>query len=196
MAKRVIGITGGIASGKTVVSDAIKDAGGTIIDADVVSREVTRFPAVLSALKEAFPAAFDGDSLDRVKLRSLAFSTAENTKKLNDVTHPAIIEKLKELIDEASGVAFLVVPLMYESGCDKLCDEVVEVYADEETRIKRLLRRNTDITEEVARMIIARQTNEEERLKKADRVIKNDGGIDDLKRKAIELYKSVARACE
>ncbi len=189
MADKVIGITGGIASGKTTVSDELARLGAKIIDADLISREVNEFEECKTALKAAFPSAFDGDRLDRVKLREIAFSTPEDTKKLNSITHPLIIRELKNRINATGGVVFLVVPLMFETGCEKLCDEVITVSAEEKTRIKRLMARNTDITEELAKAIVSRQAGEEDRLARADRVIRNDGDLAEVKREVKKVYE-------
>ncbi len=189
MADKVIGITGGIASGKTTVSDELARLGAKIIDADLISREVNELEECKTALKAAFPSAFDGDRLDRVKLREIAFSTPEDTKKLNSITHPLIIRELKNRINATDGIVFLVVPLMFETGCEKLCDEVITVSAEEKTRIKRLMARNTDITEELAKAIVSRQAGEEDRLARADRVIRNDGDLAEVKREVKKVYE-------
>lgn len=189
MADKVVGITGGIASGKTTVSDELARLGAKIIDADLISREVNEFEECKTALKAAFPSAFDGDRLDRVKLREIAFSTPEDTKKLNSITHPLIIRELKNRINATDGVVFLVVPLMFETGCEKLCDEVITVSAEEKTRIKRLMVRNTDITEELAKAIVSRQAGEEDRLARADRVIRNDGDLAEVKKEVKKVYE-------
>lgn len=189
MADKVIGITGGIASGKTTVSDELARLGAKIIDADLISREVNELEECKTALKAAFPSAFEDDRLDRVKLREIAFSTPEDTKKLNSITHPLIIRELKNRINATDGVVFLVVPLMFETGCEKLCDEVITVSAEEKTRIKRLMARNTDITEELAKAIVSRQAGEEDRLARADRVIRNDGDLAEVKREVKKVYE-------
>ena len=189
MADKVVGITGGIASGKTTVSDELARLGAKIIDADLISREVNEFEECKTALKAAFPSAFAGDRLDRVKLREIAFSTPEDTKKLNSITHPLIIRELKNRINATDGVVFLVVPLMFETGCEKLCDEVITVSAEEKTRIKRLMARNTDITEELAKAIVSRQAGEEDRLARADRVIRNDGDLAEVKKEVKKVYE-------
>ena len=189
MADKVVGITGGIASGKTTVSNELARLGAKIIDADLISREVNELEECKTALKAAFPSAFDGDRLDRVKLREIAFSTPEDTKKLNSITHPLIIRELKNRINATDGVVFLVVPLMFETGCEKMCDEVITVSAEEKTRIKRLMARNTDITEELAKAIVSRQAGEEDRLARADRVIRNDGDLAEVKREVKKVYE-------
>lgn len=189
MASRVIGLTGGIASGKTTVSDELKRLGAVVIDADVVSREAGETEEYKTALKNAFPEAFDGDKLNRAKLREIAFSSPKNTKKLNAATHPIIIRELKNAVDGEDGTIFLVVPLMFETGCDKLCDEVIVVSASEKTRIKRLMARNTDITEELAKKILSGQASEQERISKADRVIYNDGDLSEVISMAKKVYE-------
>ena len=189
MADKIIGITGGIASGKTTVSDELARLGAKIIDADLISREVNELEECKTALKAAFPSAFEDGRLDRGKLREIAFSTPEDTKKLNSITHPLIIRELKNRINATDGVVFLVVPLMFETGCEKLCDEVITVSAEEKTRIKRLMARNTDITEELAKAIVSRQVGEEDRLARADRVIRNDGDLAEVKREVKKVYE-------
>ena len=182
MADKVIGITGGIASGKTTVSDELARLGAKIIDADLISREVNELEECKTALKAAFPSAFEDGRLDRVKLREIAFSTPEDTKKLNSITHPLIIRELKNRINATDGVVF-------ETGCEKRCDEVITVSAEEKTRIKRLMARNTDITEELAKAIVSRQAGEEDRLARADRVIRNDGDLAEVKREVKKVYE-------
>ena len=97
--------------------------------------------------------------------------------------------ELKNRINATDGVVFLVVPLMFETGCEKLCDEVITVSAEEKTRIKRLMARNTDITEELAKAIVSRQADEEDRLARADRVIRNDGDLAEVKREVKKVYE-------
>lgn len=189
MADKVIGITGGIASGKTVVGDELIGLGATVIDADAVSREVGELPEYKNALESAFPSAFANGVLDRSKLREIAFSSPQNAEKLDSATHPIIIRELKSRLSLCGGVVFLIVPLMFETGCDKLCDEVITVHADEKTRIKRLMARNTDITEELAAKIVARQASEEERLARADRVIYNEGNLAEVKEEVKKVYE-------
>lgn len=192
----VIGITGGIASGKSAVTGILEKLGAYIIDADVVSRAVTaEGSSGETLLKEAFPTAFEDGKLDRARLREIVFKDEAELKRLNGITHPLIKSELSRLI-EASGRdrVFLTVPLMFETGCEKLCDYVVTVSADENVRIKRLMLRNTNITEEIARGILRAQADESERIARSDEVIFNDGSLGELEGKVVEFYNKVACA--
>lgn len=189
----VVGITGGIASGKTAVTDELTALGASVIDADILSRETTKKGSVgEKKLKKAFPSAFTNGSLDRKSLRELVFSSENELKKLNSITHPLIKKEAKRRIRaQKGGVLFFAVPLLFETGFDALCDYTVTVHTDEETRIKRLLKRNTDLTEPAARAIVAAQTSDAERIRRADEVIVNDGTTEDLKRLTREFYSRI-----
>ena len=186
----VVGLTGGIASGKSVVSGALGTYPDvTVIDADVISREIYDIPEVAQAVAAEFPESVADGAINRRKLRSV-FSDAQKTEKLNAITHPAIIETCKRRIEEASGIVLLVVPLLFESGMDKLCDSTVVVRASEPMRIKWLLSRD-NIDETMARDVMKRQLDDDERVKKADFVIENDGSISDLEKAADEFLAEI-----
>ena len=189
----VVGITGGIASGKSAVSGILEKKGAYIIDADVVAREVAEPGGKCAAmLAEAFPEAFPEGVLDRRKLREEAFSDKQKLQKLNSITHPMIKAELARRIDGcAESVAFLVVPLMFETGCNSLCDYIVNVVSDEETRINRLKTRNNNITEELAREIMRSQLSENERVTRADEVIVNNDSLEKLEAKVNEFYSKI-----
>lgn len=188
----VLGITGGIASGKSVVSETLAAAGAFVIDADVVSREVVADGTEGDALlRAAFPFAYTGGSLDRSKLRERVFADPEERERLDSITHPLIRREIERKIAACSRhVAVVVVPLMFEAGFDSLCDRVVAVSADPETRINRLVARN-NITVELARAMVNSQAGEDERNRAADEVIFNDGSVVALKEKAKQLYERV-----
>ncbi len=190
----VIGITGGIASGKSAVTGILEKLGAYIIDADIVSRSVTAEGSEgEELLKKAFPTAFIGGKLDRRILRETVFSDEAQLQKLNGITHPLIKAELKRLIDGSGReIVFLAVPLLFETGCDKLCDKTVNVSADESVRIKRLMLRNTSITEEIARSILRAQADESERITRSDEVIYNDGSLEELEGKVVGFYNRVA----
>ncbi len=189
----VIGITGGIAGGKTAVSDMLAKKGEQIIDADVISREVTE-PGTKGErlLKEAFPEAFEGGSLDRGRLREIVFADEKKLQKLDEITHPLIREKIEKLIAETDREqVYLVVPLMFESGFDALCDYIVTVVSDEDKRIKRLKARNNSITDELAERIVHSQVSECERVTRADGVIVNNDSRERLEERVNEFYEEI-----
>lgn len=189
----VVGITGGIASGKSAVSGILEKKGAYIIDADLVAREVAAPGGECAAMMaEAFPEAFAGGVLNRCKLREEVFSDKKKLARLNSITHPLIKAELARRIDGcAEPAAFLVVPLMFETGCDSLCDYIVTVVSDEETRINRLKARNNNITEELAREIMRSQISENERITRADEVIVNNDSLEKLEAKVNEFYSKI-----
>ncbi len=189
----VIGITGGIAGGKTAVSDMLAKKGEQIIDADVISREVIE-PGTKGErlLKEAFPEAFEGGSLDRGRLREIVFADEKKLQKLNEITHPLIREEIEKRIAETDREqVYLVVPLMFESGFDALCDYIVTVVSDEDKRIKRLKARNNSITDELAERIVHSQVSECERVTRADGVIVNNDSRERLEERVNEFYEEI-----
>lgn len=189
----VIGITGGIAGGKTAVSDMLAKKGEQIIDADVISREVIE-PGTKGErlLKEAFPEAFEGGSLDRGRLREIVFADEKKLQKLDEITHPLIREEIEKLIAETDREqVYLVVPLMFESGFDALCDYIVTVVSDEDKRIKRLKARNNSITDELAERIVHSQVSECERVTRADGVIVNNDSRERLEERVNEFYEEI-----
>ena len=189
----VIGITGGIAGGKTAVSDLIAKKGEQIIDADVISREVIE-PGTKGEklLKEAFPEAFEDGSLDRGRLREIVFADEKKLQKLDEITHPLIREEIEKRIAETDREqVYLVVPLMFESGFDALCDYIVTVVSDEDKRIKRLKARNNSITDELAERIVHSQVSECERVTRADGVIVNNDSRERLEERVNEFYEEI-----
>ena len=189
----VIGITGGIAGGKTAVSDMLAKKGEQIIDADVISREVTE-PGTKGErlLKEAFPEAFEDGSLDRGRLREIVFADEKKLQKLDEITHPLIREEIEKRMAETDREqVYLVVPLMFESGFDALCDYIVTVVSDEDKRIKRLKARNNSITDELAERIVHSQVSECERVTRADGVIVNNDSRERLEERVNEFYEEI-----
>lgn len=189
----VIGITGGIAGGKTAVSDMLARKGEQIIDADVISRKVIE-PGTKGErlLKEAFPEAFEGGSLDRGRLREIVFADEKKLQKLDEITHPLIREEIEKRIAETDREqVYLVVPLMFESGFDALCDYIVTVVSDEDKRIKRLKARNNSITDELAERIVHSQVSECERVTRADGVIVNNDSRERLEERVNEFYEEI-----
>ena len=189
MSKFVVGITGGIASGKTTVSNLLASFGAQIIDTDVIAREVVSEGSEgEKLLKKEFPKAYESGTLNRVVLREIVFASNAQREKLNSITHPLIEKEMIRLIENATETVYLVVPLMYECGYEKYCDYVVTVVASEAERIRRMKLRNNTIGDEEAKRIVATQLSDEVRIQKADEVIVNDGEIGEIEKKVKELY--------
>jgi dephospho-CoA kinase len=182
----MIGLTGGIASGKSTVASRLIELGAFVADADIVSREVISYPEVLCAIRSAFGGEVfseDGE-LDRRALAAAAFATDEGAALLNSITHPAIVKRLKELAAEAEAsgkyrLVFVDAALLIEAGFHTLCEGVWLVTANEDTRIARIMERD-GLTRELARDRIARQAPDEEKRAYATVVLENDGTVEEL----------------
>ncbi len=178
---RVVGLTGGIGSGKSTVSAALTARGAVVIDADVITREVQEpGTPVFGAMVERFGPTIvrrDG-SLDRQAVADLVFPDPEALADLNAIVHPAVGARLAERLAEQVGtdhVVVLDVPLLVESGRDDMAGIIV-VDVDPETAVARLVSQR-GFTEEDARARISRQADREQRLERADFVIDNNGDL-------------------
>lgn len=181
---KVIGLTGGIASGKTTVSDYLKERGYTVLDADAYSRKTTAkggpaIPAIIEAFGEDIVDA-DGE-LDRKKLGSIIFNDAGKRRELNAIVHPLIRDMMNA--DEAEfikkGHVFLDIPLLFENGLNERCDLVVTVFVDRDTQIRRLTARN-DLTIEEAEARINSQMPLTEKVERSEYRLDNNGSVEKL----------------
>ncbi|HLM22357.1 MAG TPA: dephospho-CoA kinase [Propionibacteriaceae bacterium] len=195
-----VGLTGGIASGKSLVAAELAARGATIIDADVLAREVVEpgTPA-LAAIIERFGADVVQDGqLDRARLAQIVFADPLARRDLERIVHPAVRARAAEL-ERAAGDAAVVVhviPLLIETGQQENFDLVVTVDADHETQVQRLMARN-GFTRAEAEARIAAQASREERTLVADVVLDNTGSVKQLREQIdalwAELSSTVAR---
>lgn len=191
-----IGLTGGIASGKSTVSGMFADLGVPVIDTDVIAREVVNpgQPA-LEAIRKAFGAgviAADG-TLDRSAMRAIVFGDDEARRRLEGILHPRIRDVTIGKAVTAGGVyQVIVVPLLVESSLREFVDRILVVDCDENTQIARLLDRDAE-TEEQARSMLAAQSTRDERLAIADDVIENEGSIENTRKQVLALHRTYLR---
>lgn len=196
----VIGITGGIASGKTTVANLFKQQFKIdIVDADIVAREVVE-PGTpgLNAIIEHFGTDIvrDNQTLDRAKLREKIFSNPEEKTWVNGLLHPMIREKMIEDLEQVtSDYALLVVPLLVENKLDSLCDRVLVVDVEPQTQISRTVKRD-NVSEEQAKAILASQASREQRLALADDVVKNNPDDPDLLLQITDLHEKYLAMCK
>ncbi len=172
-----IGLTGGIASGKTTIADLFSEFGATVIDTDRIAREVVMpgRPALAALTQELGRGILGTDgSLDRQRLRERIFRDAVTRAKVEGILHPAIISELIGQADSAPGpYQVLVIPLLVEGARQGLVDRVLVVDCPEQQQIERLMRRDGE-TRENAALALAAQATRAERLAVADDVIAND----------------------
>jgi dephospho-CoA kinase len=190
-----IGLTGGIACGKTVISDTFKELGVPIIDTDVISREVVmpKMPA-LNQLKAAFGEEIitATGELDRRALRLLVFSDKSGAKLkiLNDIMHPAIIGRLQELyLQQSYPYVVFVVPLLFEHKLEYLCDRILVCDAKEEVQLERLTVRDK-IDLNTAKAMLKSQVSRAERRQKAHDLIESDLlTIEKMRQSVVKLHE-------
>jgi dephospho-CoA kinase len=193
---RVIGLTGGIGSGKSTAAGMLAALGAAVVDADEISRELTApGGAALPALREAFGVAIvhPGGALDRAAMRALAFSDSGARARLEGILHPLIREGAASRLERATGpYAVLVVPLLFESGSwAGRVERVVVVDLDEALQVRRTLERSPLAAEEV-RAIMATQWPRWRRLQAADEVLWNGGGLEELRSQCARLHARLA----
>jgi len=187
-----IGLTGGIASGKSTVADMFADLGVPIIDTDVIARQVVEpgRPA-LAEIRAAFGdhvIRADG-TLDRQALRAVVFADPAKRKALEGMLHPRIRAEAARQSAAADGpYQIVVVPLLAESPMRRDMDRILVVDCSEDVQLARLLARDNE-TEQQARRIMASQASREERLRIADDVIRNDGDRADTERQVRSLHR-------
>ena len=177
---KIIGITGASGAGKSEARKVFELYGIKSIDTDKISREVTaKNSECLKELAEYFSSDIltDNGELDRKKLAGIAFSSAENLKMLNKITHKHIINKCNEIITEMKNAGEKAViidaPLLFESGFNTRCDVIISVVSDLDKKIERIIKRD-NITEEQAKIRIQNQKSDEFLRENSDFVIYNN----------------------
>ncbi|MCM3002767.1 dephospho-CoA kinase [Priestia koreensis] len=189
----VIGLTGGIASGKSTVSNMLKEMNIPVIDADVIAREVVEpgekaYEQIVEAFGEEILAA--DKTLNRVKLGSMIFADEQKRTTLNGIVHPAVRQSMlsqKETLIEANEpIIVLDIPLLFESNLTHLVDKVLLVYVDESVQLERLIKRN-DLSEQEATNRIASQMKLIEKVPLADAVINNNGSVEETKQQLLSV---------
>lgn len=191
----VIGLTGGIASGKSLVADALREQGLPVIDADVISREVVEpgEPALEQIIEHFGPEIlqFDG-TLDRKKLGTVIFNDTEKRQVLNQIIHPAVRQRMMakrdDLVREGNEHVVLDIPLLLENNLRFMVDRVIVVYVNEATQKRRLVERDGRGEEDAAARIRSQMPLEEKR-ELADAVIDNSGTEKETKIQVNELLE-------
>ena len=198
MADFIVGLTGGIGSGKTTVANLFAELGVVLVDADIVAREVvSQGSEGLAAIVDHFGADIllsDGN-LDRSKLRERIFDNDEQRLWLNGLLHPLIRETMLKNCKEAqSNYVIMVVPLLFENGLDRLVQRTLLVDISPQLQQQRTMARD-DVSAKQVQNIIGSQATRAEKLSKADDVIDNQGEISALKCKVSALNSLYLKIC-
>ena len=190
-----VGLTGGIASGKSLVATELARLGAVVIDADVLAREVVEpgTPGLAAVVQRFGAEVLDGDRLDRARLGAIVFADPRARRDLEQIIHPAVRARATELERAAppGAVVVHVIPLLVETGQQDDFDRVVVVDAAPDTQLARLRSRD-GLSEEAARARLAAQASPEDRRAAADVVLSNQGSVPDLQRQIRRLWAELS----
>lgn len=197
---RRIGLTGGIGAGKSSAAARLRALGALVIDADEIARRALApdgacYDAVLDAFGDEIRS--QNGEIDRKALAKIVFSDEEKRAILNGIVHPHVIGEMLARADAAEGrpdgLIFFEVPLLFESGVDRQMDKNVLVVSGEETRVRRIMERD-GCAREAALLRIRAQMTDEEKIKRADYIVENDGTKEELEGEVDRLYADLANA--
>ena len=196
---KVIGLTGGIGSGKSTVSDYLRKKGYYIIDADRMAHDLTvKGSRCLQNLVREFGQDIldDKGELNRKKLGTIVFSDKAKKEKLEELTTKVVVKNIEDQVSdlrktEKYDIIFLDVPLLFETGLDKCCDFIALVTADEEIRIRRVVERD-GISPEQVKMRIRNQMSTEEKRRRSTDIIDNSKGKEELHHNIDQLLAKYA----
>lgn len=181
LSKKIIGLTGSIASGKSIVSNYLKDKGYQVIDADLIVKDLYENNEYLKReiVKVFSDNVVVNNKIDKKKISNLVFKDDLLLNKLNNIIHPLVIKKIITEINEKDGLIFLDIPLLFETGIDKICDVIIVIDVDDDIRLTRLLNRD-EITYEKALSIDKKQMSSDLKKIQADYLINNNSDINNL----------------
>ena len=199
----VVGITGGIASGKSTVARQLRSLGMQVIDADEVARKVVEpgQPAWQAIVEEFGPAVLSPDqSINRVELGRQVFASANDLHKLNELTHPPILAEIRDRLhrirtENPRALVGLEIPLLYETNMDKICDQVWVVWVDNETQINRLMDRDGFSRSDAQKRIDA-QMPLDEKARQAQVVIDNRFSPENTQRLVTKYFNEIRQAAQ
>ena len=198
MSKLLVGLTGGVATGKSLVAGELERLGASVIDADAVAREVTvKGSPVLAGIVRVFgPEVLNPDgTLDRRALGKVVFADREKLRLLNAVTHPEILRRIRERVEglkkKAKGPIIVInAALLIETGLHEEVDRVVVVHAERQRQVERAVRRDS-ISAKEAEERISSQMPMEGKMALADHLVDNNGTIEETLKAASRLYESL-----
>ncbi|GIM47127.1 dephospho-CoA kinase [Collibacillus ludicampi] len=194
----VIGLTGGIASGKSTVSNMLRDLGGFIVDADLIARKVVE-PDQLAwrEIVEHFgeQILLEDRSINRTLLGSIVFQNAREREVLNRIVHPRVREEMIRQTEEIRerkprGIVIWDVPLLIEGGLYQWVEKIIVVYVDPATQLRRLMKRDS-LSETEAKRRIAAQMPLAEKVKFADFLIHNEGTLEDTRKQVNRIWNEI-----
>ena len=183
-------VTGNIACGKSLASKIIKELGFPIVDCDDIIKALYESDAIIKKIDSIFPQVITGGQVDLKKLSEMLFSEKENKLKFEELIYPHVIEKFNKFIDKNSmrEKVFVIVPLLFEAKMEKYFDKIILILADEDIRKERLMKRKT-ILSDFTDLVLKSQIPQEEKVKKCDYVVENNGSIEEFKNQLVKILE-------
>ncbi len=193
----LVGLTGGIGSGKTTVADMFAELGARIVDTDHISHQLTQscgeaIPALLETFGEHIINA--QGALDRDKMRELIFANPEERKRLEAILHPLILAQTKQQAASPTDAPYtlIVVPLLLENGrYSDWLHRVITVDCPEDDQVRRTMQRS-NLNEAAVRAIMAQQIDRKSRMELSDDIINNNGSMDDLNAQVVGMHRRLS----
>lgn len=193
---RIIGLTGGSGTGKGTFAALLRDKGAGWVDADAVYRALcAENREMLNALDRAFGGVLDETgALDRPKLARIVFADPEKLRQLNEITLPYIRAASMDAMRAQGDCPFVLydAPTLFEAGADNLCERIIGVLADTETRVQRIMARD-GLDETAARARIGAQPDADFYRARCDYIVENNGDLADLQRQADAIFKDLRK---
>lgn len=187
---KIIGLTGGIGSGKTTIANYFQSMGIPIYIADNQARKIMQSDEIISEIKKIFgETVFENEVLNREKLAGIVFKNPEKLEQLNKIIHPAVKKHFNKWVQNHKNEPFVIyeAAILFESGSYKKCDKIITVISPLETRIQRVMQRDNATRDQVLQRI-SRQWDDNQRISKSDFVIENDN-IEKTKQKVDDILK-------
>ncbi|MGL4946582.1 MAG: dephospho-CoA kinase [Cetobacterium sp.] len=192
----ILGLTGGIGSGKSTVSKIFLSMGLKVLDADLVAKNILEDCEVKKEIQNKIGEEFvnfETGEIDRKKLKKKVFNNADKLKLLNEIVHPKVLTVYKNYYEEYSNkneIIIFDVPLLFEVNLDKYCTQIIVVDIDPKIQIKRIKNRD-GIEESLIKKIISSQISRNERNNKADIIIENNGSLEELEFKVKKIIEEI-----
>ncbi|MDI6050075.1 dephospho-CoA kinase [Flavobacterium sp. XS2P24] len=187
---KIIGLTGGIGSGKTTIANYFKSFGIPVYIADDEARKIMQSVEIISAIKDVFgDTVFENEKLNREELAKIVFNNPEKLEKLNNIVHPAVKKHFEQWLLQHTAAPYVIyeAAILFESGSYKNCDLIITVTAPIESRIKRVVERDKTTRELVLKRINAQWTDEQ-RISKSDFIIENTS-METTKLEVVKILK-------
>ena len=190
----IVGLTGGIASGKSTVSNYFREFGAEVLDADVVAKELSEKEENVAKIIEIFGNEILNGNISRKKMRERAFLEKDKLKQLNELLHPQVIEVFKNKRENTKEDEIVIfdIPLLFEAGMESLCDTVIVVYISKRVQLERMMKRDRHGID-LAERIIESQMSMSDKIDKADIIINNNCTLEDLKNNVNVVYYNLQK---